>query len=124
MLVLDHHACVSRPVRWLLGSLILLAVGGCAHRQVDSTTAVARWQQSRQLVLVTLVPGAGGCIFAHIWKSPDTPTAGCTAMPAAAMQDTLDWLDPREHPIFALLAQAEYARLQQAWHLPPAELQP
>jgi len=62
---------------------------------------------------------AGSCIFAHLWKSPDSTTAGCTAMPPDAMQALLAWLDPREQPIFVLLPRAEYRRLQHAWHLPP-----
>lgn len=63
-------------------------------------------------------PAAGSCIFAHIWKSPGTPTAGCTAMPEAVMEQTLAWLDPAMHPIFVLLPDTEYARLQAAWQLP------
>ncbi len=63
-------------------------------------------------------PAAGSCIFAHIWKSPTTPTAGCTAMPEAVMEQTLAWLDPAKHPIFVLLPDAEYARLQATWQLP------
>ncbi len=63
-------------------------------------------------------PAAGSCIFAHVWKSPTTPTAGCTAMPEPVMEQTLAWLDPAMHPIFVLLPDAEYARLQATWQLP------
>ena len=28
----------------------------------------------------TPTPGAGSCIFFHIWRSPGRPTLGCTAM--------------------------------------------
>lgn len=69
-------------------------------------------------------PAAGSCIFAHLWKSPDSNTAGCTAMDPAAMQALLAWLDPKQQPIFVLLPQAEYMRLQQAWQLPALEAQP
>jgi L,D-peptidoglycan transpeptidase YkuD (ErfK/YbiS/YcfS/YnhG family) len=61
---------------------------------------------------------AGSCIFAHLWKSPDTATAGCTAMQPEAMQALLAWLDPKRQPVFVLLPQAEYGRLKTAWHLP------
>jgi L,D-peptidoglycan transpeptidase YkuD (ErfK/YbiS/YcfS/YnhG family)/cell wall-associated NlpC family hydrolase len=64
------------------------------------------------------IPGAGSCIFAHLWKSPDTPTAGCTAMAARAMRRLLAWLRPEDHPVFALLPQAEYERLGAQWGLP------
>jgi len=63
-------------------------------------------------------PGAGSCIFAHLWKSPDSTTAGCTAMAEPAMQALVAWLRPQDHPVFVLLPQSEYARLKTAWDLP------
>lgn len=62
--------------------------------------------------------GAGSCIFAHLWKSADSTTAGCTAMTESAMRALLDWLQPGEHPVFVLLPQREYERLHKAWNLP------
>jgi L,D-peptidoglycan transpeptidase YkuD (ErfK/YbiS/YcfS/YnhG family) len=62
--------------------------------------------------------GAGSCIFAHVWKSRTDATAGCTAMPEAAMRQLLAWLKPEDHPVFVLLPQNEYSRLQSVWHLP------
>jgi len=38
------------------------------------------------------VPGAGSCIFLHIWRSPDSPTAGCTAMAEEDLLSVLGWL--------------------------------
>ncbi len=61
---------------------------------------------------------AGSCIFAHVWKAPDVATAGCTAMPASSMGALLAWLDPASRPVFVLLPEAAYARLQAPWHLP------
>lgn len=63
-------------------------------------------------------PGAGSCIFAHLWKAPGEPTAGCTAMADGAMQQLLGWLDPRRRPVFVLLPQPEYQRLRSRWTLP------
>ncbi|MFT3928645.1 MAG: hypothetical protein QM778_39315 [Myxococcales bacterium] len=63
-------------------------------------------------------PGKGSCIFAHLWKAPGEPTAGCTAMAPATMDALLAWLDPKRHPVFVLLPRAEYARLKTDWHLP------
>lgn len=68
--------------------------------------------------------GAGSCIFAHLWQSPTDTTAGCTAMNDATMQAMLAWLRREDAPIFVLLPQHEYARLQVQWDLPPAEVQP
>ncbi len=47
--------------------------------------------------------GAGSCIFAHLWKSPTSPTAGCTAMTDDTMERLLGWLDPAKKPVFVLL---------------------
>ena len=63
-------------------------------------------------------PGAGSCIFAHLWKSPGDATAGCTAMAPPAMQRLLGWLDPARHPVFVLLPADEYAHRAPAWSLP------
>lgn len=62
--------------------------------------------------------GAGSCIFAHLWKSPTSPTVGCTAMTDGTMERLLGWLDPSKKPVFVLLPKNEYARLREAWNLP------
>jgi D-alanyl-D-alanine dipeptidase len=38
-------------------------------------------------------PGAGSCIFLHVWRGPDNPTAGCTAMAEDDLLSALGWLD-------------------------------
>lgn len=63
-------------------------------------------------------PAAGSCIFAHLWRAPGEPTSGCTAMDEAAMRELLGWLNPAQHPIFVLLPQQEYARVEKGWDLP------
>lgn len=68
------------------------------------------------------VAHAGSCIFAHLWKSADSPTAGCTAMAEPAMRSLLAWLKPKEHPVFVLLPEEEYRRLKTQWNLPTLHL--
>ncbi len=63
-------------------------------------------------------PRAGSCIFGHLWHSPTSPTAGCTAMAPATMHALLAWLKPKDQPIFVLLPKAEYERLRALWQLP------
>ncbi len=63
-------------------------------------------------------PGQGSCIFAHLWRQPGEPTAGCTAMEPEHMDGLLGWLDPAAHPLFVLLPEAEYVRLRLSWDLP------
>jgi L,D-peptidoglycan transpeptidase YkuD (ErfK/YbiS/YcfS/YnhG family) len=66
-------------------------------------------------------PMGGSCIFAHLWKTPDSPTAGCTAMSEATMRRLLAWLKPKDNPVFVLLPHAEYVHLQADWKLPVLE---
>lgn len=63
-------------------------------------------------------PGAGSCIFAHLWKAPGEPTAGCTAMADTAMNQLMEWLDPARQPVFVLLPITEYRQLKTEWKLP------
>ena len=62
--------------------------------------------------------GRGSCIFLHIWRAADSPTAGCTAMPADDLERVVEWLDPARHPMLVQLPAAEYARLRRSWNLP------
>lgn len=64
------------------------------------------------------VPGTGSCIFAHLRRKPDEPTAGCTAMDDAAMDELLAWLRPQARPLFALLPRAQYRAVWKQWGLP------
>lgn len=64
------------------------------------------------------VPGQGSCIFAHLWRQPGEATAGCTAMEPERMSALLEWLSPDAKPLFVLLPDAEYQRLQRSWGLP------
>lgn len=62
--------------------------------------------------------GAGSCIFAHLWKSPNDATTGCTAMAERSMRRLLGWLKSEDDPIFVLLPRDEYHRLHATWNLP------
>ncbi len=63
-------------------------------------------------------PGAGSCIFLHVWGGADSSTAGCTAMDEAVLAGLLERLDPAARPMFVLLPAREYAALRAAWGLP------
>ncbi|MEO8810885.1 MAG: hypothetical protein ABI386_11630 [Rhodanobacter sp.] len=67
------------------------------------------WQQK---------PGAGSCIFGHLWSSPTDTTVGCTAMAPAVMQSLVAWLKPQQKPIFVLLPQSAYLKVRDIWKLP------
>ena len=64
------------------------------------------------------VPGAGSCIFFHVWNRGRTGTAGCTAASLANLERLLHWLDANENPLIIQLPFPEYARLKGSWDLP------
>jgi L,D-peptidoglycan transpeptidase YkuD (ErfK/YbiS/YcfS/YnhG family) len=64
------------------------------------------------------VPGAGSCIFMHIWRGQDKPTAGCTAMSPDHIQRLARWLDPQARPVLVQLPREACQRLAKPWGLP------
>lgn len=63
-------------------------------------------------------PGAGSCIFVHIWRAADKPTAGCTAMEESEIDKLLAWLSAEQSPVLVQLTEADYQRLKADWVLP------
>jgi L,D-peptidoglycan transpeptidase YkuD (ErfK/YbiS/YcfS/YnhG family) len=68
------------------------------------------------------VPGAGSCIFLHVWAGQGVPTAGCTAMALADMSEIANWLDASAAPLLVQLPQAEYAARRATWGLPTCSM--
>lgn len=66
-------------------------------------------------------PGAGSCIFLHIWRGPDHGTAGCTAMPLDDMEDIVRWLDWQKHPLLVQMPARTYDTMKDQWDLPEAD---
>lgn len=64
------------------------------------------------------IPGAGSCIFMHVWTTPSTPTVGCIAMSEANIKHILTWLDPAKKPIVAVFPISDYIKLQELMNLP------
>ena len=64
------------------------------------------------------IPGAGSCIFLHIWERPGEGTSGCTAMPAEQLLRVIRWLDQRKKPVLVQLPEAEYRQFRELWGLP------
>lgn len=81
---------------------------------VDSSVLSGEASETRP----TPVPGAGSCIFLHVWRGPGSTTAGCTAMPDRDLQGILAWLRADADPVLVQLPQAEADRLRGPWGLP------
>jgi D-alanyl-D-alanine dipeptidase len=63
-------------------------------------------------------PGAGSCIFFHIWSGPSSSTIGCTADDETRLKAVLAWLDPARNPVIVQLPRAVYSSHQIDWALP------
>lgn len=65
-----------------------------------------------------VVPGAGSCIFLHVWEAPGVPTAGCTALARDDMLALATWLDGARAPVLVQLPRAVCEALREPWRLP------
>lgn len=106
------------------------------NRIVDSGKTAKDWTSSEQMlrpdglykwgVVVehnwnVPVPGAGSCIFLHIWSGPGQPTVGCTAAPADYIAQLVRWLNKTKHPLLIQLPKNEYEAVQSGLGLPKLE---
>ena len=64
------------------------------------------------------IPGAGSCIFLHIWKGSGRGTAGCTAMEEDNLKSVLGWLDEKKNPVLIQFPAPLYQRIRESWQLP------
>ena len=63
-------------------------------------------------------PGAGSCIFLHIWRNSSAATVGCTAMPEPNLVNLLRWLDPVAHPVLIQMPRREFEDIRLKFELP------
>lgn len=63
-------------------------------------------------------PGAGSCIFLHVWLNRATPTSGCTAMAEGDVCQLIAWLDPAKDPLLVQLPRSIYNEVRTSWALP------
>jgi D-alanyl-D-alanine dipeptidase len=103
------------------------------NQVVDRSTVPSDWNSSEHMLysngqyLWGLVvnhntdpvrPGAGSCIFMHIWLGTGEGTVGCTAMAQDNLESVMGWLDPADNPLLLQLPIAEYNKLKHRWKLP------
>lgn len=63
-------------------------------------------------------PQGGSCIFMHIWRSPTSPTVGCTALAEEQLSEVVRWLKPSAQPLLVQLPESVYSSYQKLWNLP------
>lgn len=128
----DPSAALRVPYRPLLASTECVDdTASRSYNRIVERTAEADWKSSEKMRAIDqyrwgmviehnagAVPGAGSCIFLHIWSGPSQGTAGCTAMAERDLDALLHWLDAKAAPRLVQLPEPEYARLRAAWSLP------
>ncbi|WP_243310536.1 L,D-transpeptidase family protein [Fundidesulfovibrio agrisoli] len=103
---------------------VLLDASAAPSRAWNSSELMRRKDDLYALGLVVAhnpapaAPGAGSCIFLHIWRAPGATTSGCTAMDRADMERVAAWLDPALSPLLVQLPREEYARFAANLKLP------
>jgi len=115
--------CVDDPASASYNQLVYLAAGDSAAWA--SAEDMRRADESYRWGVVVehntgwgREPGAGSCIFLHIWSGPASSTAGCTAMDAGRLVELMRWLDPLRTPVLVQLPRSAYDRLRADWDLP------
>ncbi|XYH92863.1 L,D-transpeptidase family protein [Sorangium sp. So ce1128] len=63
-------------------------------------------------------PGAGSCIFFHVWRESGRGTAGCTAMEEAKLIELLRALKPEKKPILLQVPLPVYNEAKSRYELP------
>jgi len=48
---------------------------------------------------IPVIPGNGSCIFLHVWRDQNSPTAGCTAMSRENILKVIYRLDEKKNPV-------------------------
>jgi len=81
-----------------------------------------KWLMVVDYNVQTPKPGAGSCIFIHVWRTPEKGTAGCTAMEETNVTRLMAWLKSDRNPILVQLPKQEYQKLWKDWGLPSPEL--
>ncbi len=56
---------------------------------------------------------AGSCIFLHVQKSKDAPTAGCTSMSLDNMKNITSWLDGNKNPILIQIPRSSLKEIKE-----------
>ncbi len=58
---------------------------------------------------------AGSCIFLHIQKHKNAPTAGCTSMSLSEMKEIINWLDGSKSPILIQIPRSSLKEIKELY---------
>lgn len=135
---------LQQPVGWRMPYIPLTPSVECVddprskfyNRVVDRATVNVDWSSSEHMLYTNgqyrwgivvdhntapVTPGAGSCIFLHIWLGTGEGTVGCTAMAQPNVETLLAWLDPQKKPLLLQLPRQQYKKLHRHWKLPKTQ---
>jgi len=114
--------CVDDPASTYYNRLVdraaVTTVDWTSSEKMAQVGDAYRWGVVVEYNTAPPIAGRGSCIFLHVSPAPGTGTAGCTAMPAAALDEVMRWLDPARRPAVVQMPAAALAALAGAWKLP------
>lgn len=64
------------------------------------------------------IPGRGSCVFIHIQRGEESPTAGCTSMPETRVKSLLRWLKPERSPILVQIPRKSLQNVKKNFAIP------
>ncbi len=108
----------SRYYNRLVAQSTVAAVDWVSHEEMRRTDACYAIGAVVDHNSDPVMPGAGSCIFLHVWRGEGLPTEGCTAASLAAMTMVCTWLDVAASPRLVQLPLAVYRGLAVDWGLP------
>ncbi len=131
----------DKPAAWKMPYVSLAPTAECVddpqskyyNRIVDRAAVTPDWNSSEHMLysngqyrwgfvvdhnIDPVAPGAGSCIFMHIWLGTGEGTVGCTAMAQENVETLLAWLDPAKGPLLLQLPLAQYQKQKKHWKLP------
>ena len=120
--VTANWKCIDDPVsvyyNQLLDQRLVDTVDWNSHEEMKRTDDLYQLGVVVAHNASPVVPGAGSCIFLHLWRDNGKGTSGCTAMARNNMMTLLKWLDGGAKPVLVQLPQGAYKRLNEDWKLP------
>ncbi len=108
------------------------------YNQIIDKTKIEKpdWKSAEQMGLITLYlrgvvinhntinvdKESGSQIFLHVWRTPESGTAGCTAVSPRDMDEIVKWLDSTKTPLLIQAPKDLLNKMQKSHDIPQVEL--
>jgi len=115
----EKDICVDDINSSLYNSIIKMP-----HKKPNSFEYMHRDDEQYKLGIVvdynpSKIKPRGSCIFLHVQKEPNHPTAGCTSMSYENLYKLLLWLDPSKKPLLIQITKEYLQEIKQDYNQLP-----